>query len=273
MDDNMNQNSFGAQNPDATEVSGTASGPVSATQDIYSQKPNEYMPQSAFAFSPQSSYTPQADLSQQNTFTPQTDFAQQSAFAPQTDLAQQSAFAPQTDLTQQNTFAPQADLAQQSAFAQQTDLTKQSAFAPQADLAQQGAFAPQADLAQQSAFATQTNFAQQNPYSSAALPTPQPPIMASQGYTPQNNSQPAYHLQDLENPISMGDWMVTILLTFIPCVNLIMLFVWAFGNNEPKSKSNWAKAYLIWIGIYTALVVVLYIFIFASIFSSSGLFH
>ena len=47
--------------------------------------------------------------------------------------------------------------------------------------------------------------------------------------------------------VSFGNWMVTILLTAIPCVNLIMLLVWAFGGGAPKSKSNWAKANLVYV--------------------------
>ena len=57
--------------------------------------------------------------------------------------------------------------------------------------------------------------------------------------------------------ISVGNWMLTMLLTIIPCVNLVMLLVWAFGGNTPKSKANWAKAQLIWalIGIGISAIV------------------
>jgi hypothetical protein len=62
-------------------------------------------------------------------------------------------------------------------------------------------------------------------------------------------------------PVSVGDWMVTYLLMCIPLVNIILLFVWAFGGNTPISKANWAKASLLWIliaiGFYVVLFVVL----------------
>jgi heme/copper-type cytochrome/quinol oxidase subunit 2 len=58
-------------------------------------------------------------------------------------------------------------------------------------------------------------------------------------------------------PLSVKDWMVTLLLTFIPIVNLVMYFVWAFSDDTHPSKKNWAKAALIWL----AIVVVLYIII------------
>lgn len=56
--------------------------------------------------------------------------------------------------------------------------------------------------------------------------------------------------------VSFKDWMLTILLLAIPVVNLIMLFVWAFGGNTSASKSNYAKAALVWmlIGIVLSFV-------------------
>lgn len=50
---------------------------------------------------------------------------------------------------------------------------------------------------------------------------------------------------DLEEPVKMGEWLLSLLVMLIPCVNIIMMFVWAFGQTEKKSKSNFFKAYLI----------------------------
>lgn len=47
-------------------------------------------------------------------------------------------------------------------------------------------------------------------------------------------------------PVSVGDWILTYLLLSIPLVNIVLIFVWAFGQNTPVSKANWAKALLIW---------------------------
>lgn len=59
-------------------------------------------------------------------------------------------------------------------------------------------------------------------------------------------------------PVSVGNWMLTYLLMCIPIVNLILLFVWAFGSNTPVSKANWAKASLIWMLIAIAFYVLLF---------------
>lgn len=64
---------------------------------------------------------------------------------------------------------------------------------------------------------------------------------------------------DLEEPISMGEWLVTMLLMLIPCVNIVLMFVWAFSSKEKKSKSNYFKAAL----IFAAIVIVLYIILIA----------
>ncbi|KAF5072389.1 hypothetical protein DSECCO2_202510 [anaerobic digester metagenome] len=67
--------------------------------------------------------------------------------------------------------------------------------------------------------------------------------------------------------ISVGDWMITLLIAAIPLVNIIMLFVWAFGSGYHTSKANWAKATLIWALISIVIAVILMILFGAVIFS------
>lgn len=72
-------------------------------------------------------------------------------------------------------------------------------------------------------------------------------------YNPYNNGyQPAYQPMqtDLEEPVSMGEWLITLLIMIVPCVNIIMVFVWAFSSDTKKSKSNYFKAALIFAAIY-----------------------
>ncbi len=70
-------------------------------------------------------------------------------------------------------------------------------------------------------------------------------------------------------PVTLGDWMVTILLTAIPIVNIIMLFVWGFSSNTHPSKANWAKASLIWLAIVIVIYVVIFVVMFGVMSSSS----
>jgi hypothetical protein len=55
--------------------------------------------------------------------------------------------------------------------------------------------------------------------------------------------------------------VITLLITFIPVVGFVMLFVWAFGSNENPNKANWAKATLIWY----AIGCVLFFFIWSTV--------
>ncbi len=65
------------------------------------------------------------------------------------------------------------------------------------------------------------------------------------------------------NTMSVGEWMLTLLITFIPIVNIIMLLVWGFGSTTPPNKANWAKAMLAWIAIMIVFYVVM-IFVFGA---------
>ncbi|PLX07913.1 MAG: hypothetical protein C0596_08875 [Marinilabiliales bacterium] len=60
----------------------------------------------------------------------------------------------------------------------------------------------------------------------------------------------------------------------IPIVNMIMLFVWAFGSGN-TSKANWAKARLLLGVIVGVLVFIIYaiVFLIAGITINSGAFN
>lgn len=69
--------------------------------------------------------------------------------------------------------------------------------------------------------------------------------------------------------MSVGDWIITLIITAIPLIGIIMLFVWSFSGNVPTVKSNWAKAMLI-----IALIAIVLSFILAGVIGSAlmGLF-
>ena len=77
----------------------------------------------------------------------------------------------------------------------------------------------------------------------------------------------------IRNDVTIGEWMITLLITALPLIGLIMLFVWAFGEGANQSKKNWATAMLIWYAIGIVLVILFFIIfgaIFASMFSGMG---
>jgi len=69
-----------------------------------------------------------------------------------------------------------------------------------------------------------------------------------------------------EKVYGVMQWFGTFLLMFIPVVNIILLFVWAFSNRVNKNKKNWAIASLFIVAIVTVLVIILY-FVFVSMFN------
>ncbi|MBI1221315.1 MAG: hypothetical protein GC180_01820 [Bacteroidetes bacterium] len=59
--------------------------------------------------------------------------------------------------------------------------------------------------------------------------------------------------------MSVKDWVITLLITAIPLVGFIMLFVWAFSDGGNPNKANWAKAALIMIAIGVVLYFILFV--------------
>ncbi len=58
-------------------------------------------------------------------------------------------------------------------------------------------------------------------------------------------------------PVSIGGWIGVMLLSCLPLVNLIMLFVWAFSSSTKKSLKNYARAALIMILIVLVIAIVI----------------
>lgn len=83
-----------------------------------------------------------------------------------------------------------------------------------------------------------------------------PPVAAPAYSTPYS---PVPASLDNGEVIGFGDWMLTLFLTTIPIVNIIMLFIWSFGGSTPASKSNWAKARLVWLAIGIVLSILSFV--------------
>lgn len=58
--------------------------------------------------------------------------------------------------------------------------------------------------------------------------------------------------------VTLKEWIITMLILMIPLVNIVMVFVWAFGGGTNPSKANYFKAMLIiWaVGIVLWFLVV-----------------
>ena len=74
------------------------------------------------------------------------------------------------------------------------------------------------------------------------------------------------NFEKTSNEMTVGDWLITTLILIIPIVNIVMLFIWGFGNPDPRR--NYARASLIWMAICIVLMLIFYGVVFAFIFSS-----
>lgn len=63
--------------------------------------------------------------------------------------------------------------------------------------------------------------------------------------------------------MSVGQWIVTMIILAIPILNIIMLLIWAFGASTNVNKKNYSRAVLI-IGVVGLILGI--------ILSAAGLF-
>ena len=78
-------------------------------------------------------------------------------------------------------------------------------------------------------------------------PPPQPPY------------QGRYFEPTVDKLMSTKDWIITYLIQCIPCVGIIMTFIWAFSNDN-LTRRNYCRAILIISGIALGVCIVLMIF-------------
>ncbi len=71
-----------------------------------------------------------------------------------------------------------------------------------------------------------------------------------------------------QKPMSVKDWLITLVIMMIPLVGFIMLFVYAFSDNENVNKKNWAKAQLIVMAVVLGLLFLFFI-LFGAVFASA----
>ena len=71
------------------------------------------------------------------------------------------------------------------------------------------------------------------------------------------DNSPPERYSAYDSPVSIGDWIETLIVLMIPLINIIMLLVWAFSSGTNPSKANFCKAQLLLILIGIALFFML----------------
>ena len=62
--------------------------------------------------------------------------------------------------------------------------------------------------------------------------------------------------------LTVGNWVVTMLIMCVPIVNIVMLIVWAASSTENPNRKNWAIAQLIFMAV-GVVIYILFIGLFA----------
>lgn len=64
-------------------------------------------------------------------------------------------------------------------------------------------------------------------------------------------------LNEQNRPLTIGDWLITLILLSIPFVNLIMLLYWSLSSSSNLNRKNLCIAYLILVAIFIVIIVAL----------------
>ncbi|GFI43256.1 MAG: hypothetical protein HFG82_07395 [Dorea sp.] len=77
--------------------------------------------------------------------------------------------------------------------------------------------------------------------------------------------------QDM-SPMTMGDWLLTLLVAMIPCFGIIIYFVWAFSKTTNINRRNFCRAQLVIIGVVLVIYIIFFM-LFGSMLFSMGNFY
>ncbi len=102
------------------------------------------------------------------------------------------------------------------------------------------------------------------PYA-APPPRPAAPQYAAPQYAapPPQYAAPAYAPPGGE--VSVGSWMISLIVCALPFIGFIMTLVWAFGKNTLPSKRNFFRAMLLFQVIAAVLGIIFYSSILGSL--------
>ena len=96
--------------------------------------------------------------------------------------------------------------------------------------------------------------------------TPDPTQTSSQYKAPQRQAAS----ENTEVPMTLGDWMLTLLLLYLPIVNIVMLIIWSVDSKTSATKKHFAWATLIFMGIGIVLSIIFSSIVMAIVASMMG---
>lgn len=88
----------------------------------------------------------------------------------------------------------------------------------------------------------------------------------------QNGFKPPYYHPEKDTPadkLTLGDYLIMLILFQIPIVGLIMMFIWGFSQGYGTNRKNFARAYLIF-SVITYILSLIMTVIIMGLFSAVG---
>jgi hypothetical protein len=56
-------------------------------------------------------------------------------------------------------------------------------------------------------------------------------------------------------PMSVKDWVITLIILALPLINIVMILVWAFGGTGNINRRNYCRASLLIFAIFLGLAI------------------
>jgi len=165
---------------------------------------------------------------------------------------------PQSPNLQQNQNQPVQEFVQQP----------QNVMQPQSTVQYQNAAQPRSTAQPQNAAQPQSTVQYQNAVQSQGTAQYQNAVQPQNVVRPQTTAQyqSTVNQKDLRKPMSVWQFLLMFIILAVPILNIIMVFVWAFGSKANLNKKNLSRAYL----IVVVVMIVLWIAVGASIMSIFG---
>jgi uncharacterized protein YacL len=80
----------------------------------------------------------------------------------------------------------------------------------------------------------------------------------------ENNNVTNFNNDITTRPMTLGDWVVTLLLLSIQGVNIILMFVWGFSSDTNINKKNYCRAALIFMAIGAVIGIIITVLLAAA---------
>lgn len=87
----------------------------------------------------------------------------------------------------------------------------------------------------------------------------------AQDYTEQNP-------QNETSPMDLKDWVLTLVVLMIPCVGIVMYFVWAFGDKGNINRRNFCRAQLIIFGVLLVIYLIFFL-LFGTVLTRTVIYY